>query len=174
MSTTPVMLEPMYETDEGLEYVVNPNDYKAIQTLIDADKFRMAFHFQTVDGACIYGVTKKATWGIDMEVYTYLRKNPYTRWMILKLLTLGHFDIGVMHLGSYHVIKETDITAYTNEDNNEIILHYTYPRSKPGNVAWRSIKWDLFAQKVDEMNEEARQLVKENEKMYIQKQTTEI
>jgi len=172
MASVPVMLEPMYETDEGLEYVVNPNDYKAIQTLIDADKLRMGFHFQTVDGACIFGLTKKATWGIDMEVYQYLRKNPYTRRMILKLLTLGHFDIGILRVGSYHVIKE--ITSYTNEENSEIILHYTYPRSKPGNVAWRSIKWDLFSEMVKEMNDEARELALENDKLYKQKQTTEI
>ena len=170
--STPVMLEPLYETDEGLEYVVNPNDYKAIQTLIDSNKLILCFHFQTVDGACIFGLTKKATWGIDMEVYQYLRKNPYNRRMILKLLTLGHFDIGIMRIGSYHVIKE--ITSYTNEENSEIIMHYTYPRSKPGNVAWRSIKWDLFREMVDEMNEEARELANENEKMYVQKHTTEI
>jgi hypothetical protein len=53
-------------------------------------------------------------------------------------------------------------------------LHYTYPRSKPGNVAWRSIKWDLFSEMVNEMNEEDRELAKENEKIYLQKHTTEI
>jgi hypothetical protein len=30
-------------------------------------------------------------------------------------------------------------------------------RGEPGNVAWRSIHWDLFAQFVDDMNEKAEQ-----------------
>ena len=152
--STPVMLEPMYETDEGLEFIVDPTDLKAIQTQIDLGKFRMAFHFQTVDCVCIYGVTNKETWVIDIEVYTYLQKNPYDRRMLLKLLVLGHFDIGITRLGSYHLI--TEITPYSDEANSEINMHYMYPITEPGNVAWRSINWDLFAPLVDKMNEDAR------------------
>ena len=150
-----VMLEPMYETDEGLEFIVDPNDLKAIKNQIDLGKFRMAFHFQTVDCVCIYGVTNKDTWLIDLDVYTYLQKNPYDRRMLLKLLLLGHFDIGITNLGSYHVI--TKITHYGHPANNEINMHYMYPITEPGNVAWRSINWDLFAPLVDKMNENARQ-----------------
>ncbi len=147
-----VFLEPMYETDEGLEFIVNPADYKTIQTQIDLGKFRMAFHFQTVDCACIYAVTNKETWKIDQSVYQYLEKNPYDRRTLFKLLLLGHFDIGMTRIGSYHIIK--DIKPYSDEANNEIDLHYMLPRNDPNNVAWRSIHWDLFAAIVDEINDE--------------------
>jgi hypothetical protein len=165
-----VFLEPMYETDEGLEFMVNPNDYKAIQTQIEKGTFRMAFHFQTVDCACIYGVTNKNTWLIDLAVYTYLQKNPYDRKILLKLLVLGHFDIGIARLGSYHLIKDEDITLYSDEVNSELNKHYMELRTEPGNVAWRSINWDLFAQFVDDMNEQAQQRYTELPKRWEQRQ----
>ena len=171
-SSLPVNLQPMYETEEGLEFVGNPDDHAAIQRLISADKLRLAFHFQTVDCACIYGLTKKSTWEIDIEVYKYLQKNPYSRRTILKLLNMGHFDIGVILVGSYHVIKE--ITSYISEENSEIVMHYSYPRTKPGNVAWRSVKWDLFSQMVNEINEDDLQLETKNKKVYLKKQITEL
>lgn len=152
MTDTLVMLEPMYETDEGLEFMVDPSDNEAILKQIEVGKFRMAFHFQTVDCVCIYAVTN-ASWYIDISIYNHLRKNPYTRRMMLILLKLGNFDIGFTSLGKYHVIS--DIQPYLAEANSEIRLHYNYPRSYAGNVAWRSIKWDLFKPLVEEMNEEA-------------------
>ena len=87
--------------------------------------------------------------------YTYLQKNPYDRRTLFKLLLLGHFDIGVARIGSYHLIK--DITPYSDEANSEINLHYMYPRYEPSNVAWRSINWDLFAPMVDQINEISQQ-----------------
>jgi hypothetical protein len=150
-----VFLEPMYETDEGLEFIVDPNDHNTIQKQIELGTFRMAFHFQTVDCACIYAVTNKDTWRIDLAVYQYLQKNPYDRRTLLKLLVLGHFDIGMARLGSYHLIK--DVTLYSDDANSEINKHYMELRGEPGNVAWRSIHWDLFAQFVDDMNEKAQQ-----------------
>ncbi len=147
-----VFLEPMYETDEGLEFMVNPEDYDAIQTQMDLGKFRLAFHFQTVDCACIYGITNKETWKIDMAVYKYLQKNPYDRRTLFKLLLLGHFDIGVARVGRYHIIG--DIKPYGDEENNEIDLHYMVSRDAPDNVAWRSILWDLFELMVEKLNDE--------------------
>jgi hypothetical protein len=152
-----VFLEPMYETDEGLEFIVDPNDYTTVQEHLVKGTFRMAFHFQTADCACIYGITNKSTWAIDLAVYQYLQKNPYDRRTLFKLLLLGHFDIGIARLGSYHLLKEHDITLYSDEANSDINMHYMELRSKPGNVAWRSINWDLFAHFVDDMNENAPQ-----------------
>ena len=148
-----VFLEPMYETDEGLEFIVNPDDYDAIQIQINADKFRMAFHFQTVDCACIYGVTNKHTWKIDIGVYKYLQKHPYDHRTIFKLLLLGHFDIGISRIRSYHII--TEITPYSHENNSEINMHYMELKSNPANIAWRSINWDLFAKIVDDRNKDS-------------------
>jgi len=147
-----VFLEPMYETDEGLEFMVNPEDYDAIQVQMDLGKFRLAFHFQILDCACIYGITNKETWKIDMAVYQYLQKNPYDRRTLFKLLLLGHFDIGVARVGRYHIIS--DIKPYGDEENNEIDLHYMVSRDTPDNVAWRSILWDLFAPMVEKLNDE--------------------
>jgi hypothetical protein len=149
----------MYETEKGLEFIVEPNDENEIQTQMDSGNFRLAFHFQTVDCACIYAVTNKNTWLIDMQVYRHLRKNPYTRRTLLKLLLLGHFDIGVMRIGNYGIIN--DIKSYNDDENSEIRLHYTEPKTTRGNVAWRSIKWDLFGRIVDEMNEEVWRQAKE-------------
>ena len=152
MTDTSVMLEPIYETDDGFEIMGNHDDYSAIQEHIEKGKLRLAFHFQTVDGACIYAVTN-ASWYIDISIYCHLRKNPYTRRMMLILLKLSHFEIGLMRLGNYKLI--TDIKPYIADENSEIRLHYNYPRSYAGNVAWRSIMWDLFKHLVEEMNQEA-------------------
>ena len=57
-ATNLVIFDPMYETDEGLEYI-NPADTKTIQEQIDAGRFRLAFHFQSVDCAAIHAVTKR-------------------------------------------------------------------------------------------------------------------
>jgi hypothetical protein len=153
MTDNKVMLEPIYEIDGDLEFIVNPEDYNTIQQQIEKGKLRLAFHFQTVDCACIYAVTN-ASWFIDISIYSHLRKNPYTRRMLLILLKLGHFDIGVTRIGNYHVI--TDIKPYDSDENSEIRLHYNYPNSYAGNVAWRSINWDLFKHLVEEMNQEER------------------
>jgi hypothetical protein len=152
MTDTPVMLEPIYETDDGFEFIVNPEDYSAIQKYIEQGKLRLAFHFQTVDCACIYAVTN-ASWYLDISIYCHLRKNPYTRRMMLILLKLGNFDIGVTSIGNYHII--TNIQSYIADNNDEIRMHYNYPRCYAGNVAWRSINWDLFKSFVEEMNQEA-------------------
>jgi hypothetical protein len=148
-----VVLEPMYKTSEGLEFIVNPDDHNAIQTQIEAGNFRLAFLFQAVDCACIYAVSNKDTWAIDIEVYKHLQKNPYTKQILFKLLVLGHFDIGISRLRSYHIIKE--ITSYWDPINSELNAHYIYPRSNPDNVGWRSVNWDLFETIVDEMNADA-------------------
>ena len=149
-----VILEPMYENEDGiLEFMVDPDDYVAIQNQIALGTFLLAFHFQTVFCACIYGVTNKEKWGIDITVYKYIQKNPYNRRMLLNLLRLGHFDIGITRLGSYHLMKS--ITPYDHDDNSEIVLHYRYPYNEPGNVARYSILWDLFKIFVKEMNDKA-------------------
>ena len=166
---TQIVLEPMYETDEGLEYM-NPTDLKSIEHQIQAGKFRLAFHFQTVDCATIHGVTNKATWNIDMTVYNYLQQSPYDKCILLKLLVLGHFDIGISRLGSYHLIRE--ITPYMHDDNSELRMHYIAPRSCKGNVAWRSINWDLFEDMVEEMNVEAEINEKMAKQQYLRRMST--
>jgi hypothetical protein len=166
---TQIVLEPMYETECGLEYM-NPTDLKSIEHQIQAGKFRLAFHFQAVDCATIHGVTNKDKWNIDMTVYNYLQQSPYDKRTLLKLLVLGHFDIGVSRLGSYHLIRE--ITPYMHDDNSELRMHYIMSRSCEGNVAWRSITWDLFEDMVDEMNYEAEINEKIIQRRYLRRMST--
>lgn len=145
-ATNLVILDPMYETDEGLEYI-NPADSKTIQEQIDTGRFRLAFHLQSVDCAAIHAVTKKNKWNIDWSVYNYLLKSPYDKRTLFKLLLLGDFDIGVSRIGSYHIVRE--IKPYDDAINDEIRMHYTLPLSAPENIAWRSITWDFFEEFVN-------------------------
>lgn len=145
-ATNLVIFDPMYETDEGLEYI-NPADTKTIQEQIEAGRFRLAFHFQSVDCAAIHAVTKKNKWNIDWSVYNYLLKSPYDKRTLFKLLLLGDFDIGVSRIGSYHIVRE--IKPYDDDINGEIRMHYSLPRSVTENVAWRSINWDFFEEFVN-------------------------
>lgn len=149
---TQIVLEPMYETECGLEYM-NPTDLKSIEHQIQAGKFRLAFQLQAVECVTVHAVTNKDKWNIDMTVYNYLQNSPYDKRTLLKLVVLGHFDIGISRLSSPHVISE--IKPYMHDDNSTLRMHYIMPRSCEGNVAWYSINWDLFQDMVDEMNYEA-------------------
>jgi len=147
-----ILIEPMYQTDEGLEFIPDPNDYVFMQEKSDEGKFKLAFRFQTVDCAEIYAIFNSEKWTNSFELYKYTCLQRNTKKELYKLLIEGEFDIGVSRLNSYQLIKHHDITSYNHDDNDEIRLHYTQPRSVSGNVAWRSITWDLFKDIVDDMN----------------------
>ena len=66
--------------------------------------------------------------------------------------------------------SEIVISTWENEVNSEINKHYMELRTEPGNVAWRSINWDLFAQFVDDMNEQAQQRYTELPNRWEQRQ----
>lgn len=102
-------------------------------------------HLQTVDCAIIYAIAEQDPGHLSNGAF-------------LKMLQNGDFKIGVKRLNdindisdedekSYHIIY--DITSYMAEENSELRLHYTQPRSYPGNIAWRSIHWDLLAELVN-------------------------
>lgn len=87
-------------------------------------------HIQTVDCARIYAISERPLRDIALQdLFTMLQK--------------GNFKFGVTTYHNYNTI--TAINDFHHEENSEILLHYTQPRSFPGNVAWRSIHWDLFA-----------------------------
>jgi hypothetical protein len=147
-----IQIEPMYETDEGLEFITNPNDTEFIKHQCELGKFKMAFHLQTVTAAAIYAIFNINQWSINYDLYRYICLSRNTNEELYELLIEGKFDIGIARLGSYHIIKE--ITPYSHDDNDEIRLHYTEPKTMEGNIAWRSINWDCFKDIVDELNKE--------------------
>jgi hypothetical protein len=148
--TDKIVLEPVYETEDGLEFI-DPNDTDAIQKQLDDNNFQLVFQLQTVDCACVYGILNQDNWMFNMETYMYLRANPYNKITLYKLLTKGEFDIGVARLNTYHLIR--NVMKYYDEANSEIRLHYSKPRSFEGNVAWRSLNWDLFEDIVNHLNQ---------------------
>lgn len=143
-------IEPMYETDEGLEFIANPNDTDFIKQQCELGKFKMAFQLQTVTAATIYAIFNNDKWTNTYDLYRFLCLTRNNNKEMYNLLINGNFDIGIARLSSYHVIKE--ITPYSHDDNHEIRLHYTEPRTTEGNIAWRSITWDAFKDIVDELN----------------------
>jgi hypothetical protein len=163
-----IKIEPMYETEEGLEFIGNPNDSDFINKQCDLGKFKMAFHIQTVDCAAIYAVFNNAEWALNYHLYKFMTLISNTQKEMYDQLIEGRFDIGIARLGSYHVIK--DIKPYFHEDNDELRLHYTEPRTHEKNIAcrtqknnawqtqqniaWRSITWDAFKDIVDKLNED--------------------
>lgn len=88
-------------------------------------------HIQTVDCVRIYAIAERP---LQQDI---------TCEDMFALLKKGEFKFGIARINNSNTI--TDITDFEHEDNSEIRLHYTQPRSFPGNVAWRSIHWDLFA-----------------------------
>jgi len=149
---THVTIEPMYETEEGLEFIPNPDDHEFIKNQCEEGTFKMAFRLHSVDCAEIYAVFNNDKWTNHYDLYRYTCLKRNTKKELHKLLIEGEFDIGIARLGSYHVIKE--ITPYSHNDNDEIRMHYSLPRTAEDNIAWRSIHFgsDVFNEIVDDLN----------------------
>lgn len=149
-----VLIEPMYETEEGLEFIPNPDDHEFIKEQSEKGTFKMAFHLHSIDGAEIYAVFNNDKWTNHFDLYRYICLKRNSKEELYKLLIEGEFDIGIARLGSYHVIKE--ITPYSHDDNDEIRMHYSLPRTSEteGNIAWRSINpgSDVFHKIVENLN----------------------
>jgi len=67
---------------------------------------------------------------------------------IFKLFLEGKYLIGTLEYyfkNQYENGFITNIKSFDEDEYSEIKLHYTKPRSHPGNCAWRTLKWDLFA-----------------------------
>ena len=152
MNDNTITIEPMYQTDEGLQFLLNVEDHVFIKKQCEAGTFRMAFRLHTVDGAELYAIFNNDKWTNHYDLYRYvcLKRNPKNE--LYNLLIQGEFDIGIARLGTYHVIKE--ITPYLHDDNDELRMHYEARRDVPGNVAHRSIHpgSDVFQEIVDTMN----------------------
>lgn len=147
-----IVIEVMYESeyDEGLEFVVDPNNYEFIKKQSDNNKLRLGFLLHIVDGACIFALFNKDKWTNSFDLYKYCQLKRNTRQELYNLLVKGEFDIGISYCGSYHLI--TYITPYDHDDNSELRLHYEYPRHVTGNIGYRSIRSDAFEEQVKQLN----------------------
>ena len=110
------------------------NSIKVKKTLLNEETIDImpcyVCHIQTADCVRIYAISERPLRNIAMKD-------------IFVMLQQGKFKFGVAYINNSNTI--TDINDFQHEDNSEIRLHYTQPRSFIGNVAWRSIHWDLFA-----------------------------
>ena len=130
-----ITFEKVYIVEGGVKFIDN-SELMDIPT----ENLRYVFHFQTVDCANIYAISKIP------EEKTVSIYNLY-----IKLIT-GLYDIGVSYINNSTFI--TDIKPYTNDNCDEIHFHYTTTRINKKNIAWRSIQWDLFEKIVNVLNSE--------------------
>lgn len=103
--------------------------------------------FQSCEGADCYLVSDNSKININKG---------YTLKELFDNFTNGQYLIGtVQYYYKHHYnfgIIDT-LSSYDDDDtNDEIRLHYTQLRSYEGNNAWRTIKWDLFADFVPKDN----------------------
>jgi len=146
-----ILIEPMYETEEGLEFIPNLDDHEFIKKQCEEGIFKMAFRLHSVDCGENYAIFNNYKWTNHYDLYRYICLKRNSKQELHKLLIEGEFDIGIARLGSYHVIKE--ITPYSHDDNDEIRMHYSLPRTTEGNIAHRSIipGSDVFQDIVDNL-----------------------
>ena len=134
------IFEALYETDEGLKFIdpTDTNFKQIIDTQSSLGKFKIAFKFQIVSNAVIYAIFDNTVVNYDY----FIELTDYPLATLYNYLMLGLLSIGTLKLNQDII---TDCKHYIDKSNSEIILHYTKPRNYEGNIAWRSITWDLFA-----------------------------
>ena len=80
-------------------------------------------------------------------MYLVLINKGYTINEIFNNFINGKYLIGTLkyyYKNNYNNGIIDDISMYQDDVNDEIRLHYTKSRCESGNVAWRTITWDLF------------------------------
>jgi hypothetical protein len=93
-------------------------------------------NFQCIEGGELYLIANT----INMN------KN-YTIHDIFDNFMKGDYFIGTLHYYYKNNYKNgiiSDVSTFDDPSNDEIRLHYTQLSSYKGNVAWRTITWDLF------------------------------
>ena len=96
--------------------------------------------FQSCEGLDYYLVDNKYNSQIDIN-------KGYTLKQLFDNFINGKYLIGTIqyyYKDHYKTGIIDTISSYDDDTNDEIRLHYTQLRSYEGNVAWRTITWDLF------------------------------
>ena len=135
-----------YLTKDG-EILILENKYVDIE--YNDKMYKPILHFQTINYAKIYIICNLNN-NIDNDYITDIIDitKGYTLNEIFNYFIKGIFSIGLLQYfdedtnKGISIIK--DIHDLYHESNSEIKLHYTTNRQTEGNVAWRSITWDLF------------------------------
>ena len=103
-------------------------------------------NFQTFEGGEAYLISNTSDKKSDNISKIDINKG-YTIREIFNNFMKADYLIGILH---YYYKKNyengiiTDVSTFDDDSNDEIRLHYTKTRGYEGNVAWRTIKWDLF------------------------------
>ena len=108
-----VTIEPMYETEEGLEFIPNPDDHEFIKKQCEEGIFKMAFRLHSVDCAEIYAVFNNDKWTNHYDLYRYicLRRNANEE--LHQLLIEGEFDIGIAKIPPIYTWSTTLVLTFT-------------------------------------------------------------
>lgn len=103
-------------------------------------------HFQTGEGYDLYLLVDNLhndvnkTYSIN-EIFNNFLNDDYL------IGTLQHY--GKNNYGNGII---DNLSKFNDDANEELKLHYTQPRCYSGNVAWRTINWDLFEKFVPKDN----------------------
>jgi len=133
-----ILLENKNINDE--EYPEDDNDNILVLDTFNKPLEMYILNFQSVEGCELYLIADKSQINIS---------NNYTITYIFENFMNGKYLIGTLHYYYKNNYKNgiiTDISVLEDEPNNELILHYTHNKDTHNNVAWRTIKWDLFAE----------------------------
>lgn len=150
------MFDVGYLTENGI--ILSENIIQSKPNSNSINNIKPILHIQCVEGADVYIIAnmKNNYNSIDItEINNSLIdiNKSYTLNEIFTKLKNGDFSIGtIQHYGGGNnmYIKNmiNNITDYYDDDNNELRLHYTASHEHEDNVAWRTIKWDLFSEQL--------------------------
>jgi hypothetical protein len=99
-------------------------------------------NFQTFEGGEYYLISNNTDNITNIDI-----NKGYTINEIFNNFMKGDYCIGILHYYYKTYYRNgiiTNISSFDDNSNDEIRLHYTNPRDYEGNVAWRTINWDLF------------------------------
>ena len=126
------IIDNYYSEDNDDNIIIKDNHNKSFEMYI--------LNFQVCEGSSLYLIADKTQ--IDIN-------KGYTTKYIFENFINGHYLIGTIkayYKNNYNYINGIidDISTYNDNKNTEILLHYTKTKDFDGNVAWRTIHWDLF------------------------------
>jgi hypothetical protein len=133
-----ILLEKKNDDSEDNDILLIDINNKPIEVYI--------LNFQTFEGGEAYLISNTSDNKTDTISKIDINKG-YTIREIFNNFMKADYLIGILH---YYYKKNyengiiTDVSTFDDDSNDEIRLHYTKTRGYEGNVAWRTIKWDLF------------------------------
>ena len=141
-----------YVTKKGDILLEKNSEYNDILLIDSNNKPSEVYilNFQTFEGGEAYLISNTS----DNITNININKG-YTICEIFNTFMKGDYLIGTLHYYYKNNYKNgiiTDVSLFNDDSNSEIRLHYTKNKNYYGNVAWRTIKWDLFEEFVPNDN----------------------